>query len=77
MLDTGCAPCYSVYSDIILTRFSKYNNFVECHEGITLKQIVKAESEVPKSRPKGLGLTLKSHGPPTPSITFKHEGVLW
>ncbi len=36
--------------------------------------IVKPESEVPKSRPKGLGLTLKSHGPP---ITFKHEGVLW
>ena len=26
------------------------------------KRIVKPESEVPKSRPKGLGLTLKSHG---------------
>ena len=26
--------------------------------------IYKPESEVPKSRPKGLGL--KSHGPPTP-----------
>ena len=47
------------------------------------------ESKVPKSRPKGLGLTLKSHGPPTcptappsyptahcsfhPPITFKQE----
>ena len=28
--------------------------------------IVKPESEVPKSRAKGLGLTPKSHGPPTP-----------
>ena len=37
--------------------------------------IVKPKSQVPKSRPKGLGLTLKSHGPPTP-ITFKHERVL-
>ena len=27
-------------------------------------KIVKPESKVPKSRPKGLGLTLKSHGPP-------------
>ena len=26
----------------------------------------KSESKVQKSRPKGLGLTLKSHGPPTP-----------
>ena len=42
------------------------------------------ESKVPKSRPKGLGLTLKSHGPPTypfahgsfhPPITFKHAGL--
>ncbi len=52
------------------------------------EEIVKPESEVlkskvPKYRPKGLGLTLKSHGPPlhptppTPPITFKHEGVLW
>ena len=48
--------------------------------------IVKPKSEVPKSkvpnsRPKGLGLTLKSHGPPHhpphPPLTFKHEGVLW
>ena len=42
---------------------------------------VKPESKVPKSRPKGLGLTLKSHGPPTPPthhpLTLKHEGVLW
>ena len=27
--------------------------------------IVKPKSKVPKSRPKGLGLTLKAHGPPT------------
>ena len=25
---------------------------------------------------KGLGVTLKSHGPPTPPTTFNHEGVL-
>ena len=32
------------------------------------RQIVKpkSESKVPKSRPKGLGRTLKSHGPPPP-----------
>ena len=43
--------------------------------------VVKPESEVPKSkvsksRQKGLGLTLKSHGPPPPQAppTFKHEG---
>ena len=30
--------------------------------------IVKPESEVPKERPKGLGLTLKSHGPPNPNF---------
>ena len=24
------------------------------------------KSKIPKSRPKGLGLTLKSHGPPPP-----------
>ena len=23
------------------------------------------------------GLILKSHGPPTPTETFKHEGALW
>ena len=56
-------------------------------QGITLALhavIVKPKSEVPKSKvpkakPKGLGLTLKSHGPPPPHppITFKHEGVLW
>ena len=42
-------------------------------EGMVLiesSNIVKPKSEVPKSkvaksRPKGLGLTLKSHGPPT------------
>ena len=28
---------------------------------IELKSIVKPESKVPKARPKGLGLTLKSH----------------
>ena len=34
-------------------------------EGVRVPiHIVKPESEVPKSRPKGLGLTLKSHGPP-------------
>ena len=30
--------------------------------------IVKPKSNVPKSRPKELGLTLKSHGPPTTHI---------
>ena len=50
---------------------------------LSLMSIVKPKSEVPKSkvlksRPKGLGLTLKSHGPPIhPPITFKHERVLW
>ena len=29
-----------------------------------------------KSVPKGLGLTLKSYGPPPHPITFKHEGGL-
>ena len=28
------------------------------------------KSKVPKSRPKGLGLTLKSHGPPHPTPNF-------
>ena len=28
------------------------------------------KSKVPKSRPKGLGLKLKSHGPPTPPHNF-------
>ena len=30
-----------------------------------------------KKKDLDLGLTPKSHGPPTPPITFKHEGVLW
>ena len=30
-----------------------------------LSIFVKPKSKVPKSRPKGLGLTLKSHGPPS------------
>ena len=38
------------------------------------------KSKVLKLKPKGLWLTLKSHGPPTNQpphpITFKHEGVL-
>ena len=78
----------------VLFQSSKINLF-RCESGrsksyICLKwplvfpfmHIVKPESKVPKSRPKGLGLTLKSHGPPphhpTPphTITFKHEGVL-
>ena len=29
--------------------------------------IVKPKSKVPKSRPKGFGLTLKSHRPPKPA----------
>ena len=33
-------------------------------------------SPSPKSQCPGLGLTLKSHGPPHP-ITFKHGGLLW
>ena len=42
-------------------------------------KIVKPKSQVPspKVKAKGLGMTIKSHGPPTPPITFKHEGVLW
>ena len=31
----------------------------------------------PNPKSKGLGVTIKSYGPPTPPITFKHEGVLW
>ena len=34
--------------------------------------VVKPESEVPESRPKGLGLTLKSHGP-LPHIDCKSK----
>ena len=33
---------------------------------------------VPNPQSRGLGLTLKSYGPPPPHpITFEHEGVLW
>ena len=40
--------------------------------------IVKPKSKVPnskfpKSRPKGLGLTLESHGPPTPPTPPTHN----
>ena len=39
--------------------------------------IVKPESKVRvQILVKGLGVTLKSHGPPTPPTTFNHEGVL-
>ena len=48
------------------------------HEVYCQAQVPSPKSQVPKSRPKGLGLTLKSHGPLLhPPITFNHEGVLW
>ena len=57
----------------------------------TTGEAVHYSSPSPKSSPKGLGLTLKSHGPPTTwptahhhmadctfhPLTFKHEGELW
>ena len=44
----------------IILKFNEHHNKIK---GIFLL-IVKPKSKVPKSRPKGLGLTLKSHGAP-------------
>ena len=76
-------PNYSLFSDnsqITPSLLPDWTHFQTTYSKITPRMSSpspKSKVPVPKSRPKGLGLTLKSHGPPTtPPLTFKHEGVL-
>ena len=64
---------HSVLVVVCLGIFLVFVCFLD-HQG---KKIVKPRHQTPKpknTKPRGLGLTLKSHRPPPHPITFKHEG---
>ena len=60
-----CKECLDIHNSFSIS--FRLFFFVYCQA-----QVRSPKSKVPKSRPKGLGLTIKSHGPPTPPTPPTH-----